>query len=79
MIWGILHSSATQWRHKFSIDINLEYGNINLGGILTGSRSYGSETMTIVSADPDQDFGDELRYKMSARRDFKAYLESFSS
>lgn len=68
-IVGILHSSATQWRHKFSIDINLEYGNINLGGILTGSRSYGSETMTIVSADPDQDFGDPKEYTTRYNKD----------
>lgn len=55
---GMLHSSATQWRHRFSLDINLERGSINLGGILSGSKSYGAETMCIVWANPDNDDGD---------------------
>jgi len=57
-IVGILHSSATEWRHRFSLDINLEKGSINLGGILSGSKSYGAETMTLVWANPDEDNGD---------------------
>ena len=55
---AMLHSSATQWRHRFSLDINLEKGSINLGGILSGTKSYGSETLTIVWADPENDYGD---------------------
>lgn len=55
---ALLHSSATQWRHRFSLDMNLERGSINLSGILSGSKSYGAETMTVVWADPDDDQGD---------------------
>jgi len=55
---GILHSSATQWRHRFHLDINLEKGSIILGGILSGTKSYGAETLTEVVADPDNDGGD---------------------
>lgn len=47
---GMLHSTATQWRHRFDLDICLEKGAINLSGILSGSKSYGSERMTIVWA-----------------------------
>ena len=57
-IIGMLHSSATQWRHRFHLDINLEKGSIILGGILSGTKSYGAETLTIVLADPDNDGGD---------------------
>jgi len=57
-IVGMLNSSATQWRHRFHLDINLERGSIVLGGILSGSKSYGAETLTVVTADPDQDSGD---------------------
>ncbi len=53
-----LTSSATQWRHRFSLDITLEKGSLVLGGILSGSKSYGAETLTIVYADPDSDNGD---------------------
>jgi predicted dehydrogenase len=55
---GMLNSSATQWRHQFSLDINLEQGSLNLGGILSGTKSYGSETLTVVRSEPDSDNGD---------------------
>ena len=55
---AMLNSSATQWRHQFSLDINMQRGGVILRGILTGSKSYGSETMTLVTADPDRDNGD---------------------
>lgn len=55
---GMLNSTATQWRHRFHLDINLEKGSIILGGILSGSKSYGAETLTVVHADPDFDCGD---------------------
>ena len=55
---GMLHSSATQWRHRFNLDINLERGSIILGGILSGSKSYGAETLTVVTADHERDNGD---------------------
>ena len=55
---GMLHSSATQWRHRFHLDINLQRGSLILGGILSGSKSYGAETLTVIRADPDNDRGD---------------------
>jgi predicted dehydrogenase len=55
---GMLNSSATQWRHRFHLDVNLERGSIILGGILSGSKSYGAETLSIVTADSDNDNGD---------------------
>jgi predicted dehydrogenase len=55
---AMLNSSATQWRHRFHLDINLEKGSLILGGILSGSKSYGAETLTVVLANPDNDLGD---------------------
>lgn len=55
---GMLNSSATQWRHRFHLDINFERGSLILGGILSGTKSYGAETLTVVRADPDNDRGD---------------------
>ena len=57
-IVGMLHSSATQWRHRFNLDINLEHGSLILGGILSGTKSYGSETLTVVTVDHENDKGD---------------------
>ena len=55
---GMLNSSATQWRHRFNLDINLERGSIILGGILSGTKSYGAEMLTVVTVDHENDNGD---------------------
>lgn len=57
-IVAMLHSSATQWRHRFQLDITLAKGALNLSGILSGSKSYGEESLTIARADPNDDTGD---------------------
>lgn len=54
---ALLHSSATQWRHTFQLDITLARGAITLSGILSGSKSYGAETMSVAYASHD-DQGD---------------------
>jgi len=54
---AMLHSSATQWRHRFHLDITLARGMISLAGILSGTKSYGAETITIAWAGAD-DGGD---------------------
>jgi len=55
---AMLNSSATQWRHRFHLDINCDKGSLILGGILSGSKSYGAETLSVIVADPDNDNGD---------------------
>ncbi|MGA1762594.1 MAG: Gfo/Idh/MocA family protein [Gammaproteobacteria bacterium] len=52
-----LHSSATQWRHTFHLEIVLQKGSLIFGGLLTGSKSYGDETLTVIQAHPDKDKG----------------------
>ena len=52
-----LHSSATQWRHIFNLEITLERGSLILGGLLTGSKSYGDETLTVITSNPSKDKG----------------------
>lgn len=72
---GMLNSSATQWRHRFHLDINLEHGSIILGGILSGTKSYGAETLTVVRADPDNDNGDPKEQLTRYNRDPSWYDE----
>ena len=43
-----LHSTMTQWRHLFSLEIFLERGYITINGLKTSSNTYGDEAMTIV-------------------------------
>ena len=58
---AMLHSSASQWRHRFGLEISLTKGSLNLAGILSGSKSYGDETLTIARStgddrgDPEED------------------------
>ena len=42
-----LHSSATQWKHKFLLEMMFEDGYINLDGILSSTRSYAPETLIV--------------------------------
>ena len=50
---AMLHSTATQWRHRFNLEVYLDRGALILSGILTGSKSYGAETLTTVWATDD--------------------------
>ena len=42
-----LHSSATQWKHKFLLEIILQKGYVILDGILSTTRSYAPETLIV--------------------------------
>ena len=42
-----IHSTATQWQHKFYMEITLSKGTIVLEGILSGTKTYGKETLKI--------------------------------
>src|SRR5690606_1222943 len=43
-----LHSTMTQWRHLFSLEIFLESGYMVLNGLKTSSGTYGEEVLTIA-------------------------------
>ncbi len=54
---AMLHSSASQWRHRFRLEIGMTKGALTLSGILSGSKSYGAETLTITRRG-ENDMGD---------------------
>jgi len=54
---AMLHSSASQWRHRFGLEVTLTKGALNMTGILSGSKSYGAETLAIARTTGD-DRGD---------------------
>jgi predicted dehydrogenase len=68
---AMLHSTATQWRHKFRLEVTLEEGLIELTGILSGSKSYGEEKLTFVTRDDESVHG-------SFREQVVMYLEDNS-
>lgn len=51
---AMLHSSATQWQHKFLLDIYLEKGYLSISGILSSTKTYGTETLKIARCVHDQ-------------------------
>lgn len=52
-----LHSSAIQWRHKFSLDLICTKGFISLNGLLTSTNSYGEEKISYYRKDLEQKTG----------------------
>jgi len=93
-VMAMLHSSATQWRHRFQLEITLERGLLVLDGILSGSKSYGTETLTVAYAsehdrgDPrevitryteDNSWRDEIAEFAEAIRQDRPILEGTSS
>jgi predicted dehydrogenase len=90
---AFLHSSATQWRHRFQLEITLNRGTIILSGILSGSKSYGAETLLVAyagesdSGDPremtirynqDNSWRDEIHYFANAIMKGKPILDGSS-
>jgi len=58
---AMLHSSATQWQHRFTLDLTFTDGFLELHGILSRSKSYGEEKLIIGKRD-EADVG-TLRHK----------------
>lgn len=54
---AMLNSSATEWQHKFRLEIALTKGYINLSGILSGSKSYGEEKIVFGMRDQESNNG----------------------
>lgn len=54
---AMINSSATEWQHKFRLEISLTNGYINLSGILSGSKSYGEEKITYGFRDLESNNG----------------------
>jgi len=44
---AMLHSSSTQWKHMFLLEMYLTEGYITISGIMSGTRSYGRETLIV--------------------------------
>ncbi len=43
-----LHSTMTQWRHLFSLEVFMEKGYMVLNGLITSTMSYGEEILSIA-------------------------------
>ncbi|WP_375687087.1 Gfo/Idh/MocA family protein [Pseudooceanicola sp. LIPI14-2-Ac024] len=50
-----IHSSATQWRHTFRLELYGRNGYASVDGILSNSGSYGTEVLTVALNRHDKD------------------------
>jgi predicted dehydrogenase len=78
-----LHSTMTQWRHMFSLEVFLEGGYMVLNGLKTGSGTYGDEVLTVAknrSKAPAATWDDEesFRFEIDSSWDneVKHFMES---
>lgn len=45
---AMVHSTATQWQHRFRLEVTLRDALLELSGILSGSKSYGEEQLRVI-------------------------------
>lgn len=75
-----LHSTMTQWRHLFSLEIFLERGYLVLNGLKTSSNSYGKEILTIAknrSLPPASSWTKEINKEYNVDNSFEVETKIF--
>ena len=75
-----LHSTMTQWRHLFSLEVFLERGYFVLNGLKTSSGSYGDEMLTIAknrTESPRSTWKDEERHTFKINNSWHHEIEHF--
>jgi len=75
-----LHSTMTQWRHLFSLEIFLEKGYMVLNGLITSTMSYGEEVLSIArnrSTAPAATWKDEVKTQYVTNNSWRYEMEHF--
>ena len=75
-----LHSTMSQWRHLFSLEIFLEKGYMVLNGLITSSMSYGEEVLSIAknrSSAPAATWKDEVTTIYNINNSWRYEMEHF--
>jgi predicted dehydrogenase len=73
-VTAMLHSSATQWKHKFLLEMCFEEGYVNLDGILSGTRSYAPEKLVVGR----REFED-ITFAMGKPKEYTTWFENDDS
>lgn len=75
-----LHSTMSQWRHLFSMEIFLEKGYMVLNGLITSTMSYGEETLSVAknrSTAPAATWKDEVITKYVNNNSWRYEMDHF--
>lgn len=74
-----IHSSGTLWEHTFSLHIYLTEGYLKLAGLITGSKSYGGETLSVGwRIDSDQGTLESKTTKYLEDNSWKREIDEFA-
>ncbi len=77
-----LHSTMTQWRHLFSLEIFLEKGHMILNGLITSTMAYGEEILSVAknrSTGPAATWKDEVSTKYLNNNSWRYEIDHFFS
>ena len=76
-----IHSTATQWQHTFRIEITVKNALIELKGILSGTKSYGKESLRIIERSPKSSSGYKIKnqYYFSKDNSWKEEIDEFAN
>ncbi len=75
-----LHSTMTQWRHLFSLEVFMEKGYIVLNGLITSTMSYGEEVFSIArnrSTAPAATWKDEVKTQYIDNNSWRHEMDHF--
>ena len=75
-----LHSTMTQWRHLFSLEVFLEKGYFVLNGLKTSSGTYGDEVLSIArnrSTAPAATWEDEEKVTYHTNASWRSEVDHF--
>ena len=76
---AMLHSSATQWRHRFNLDITLERGSLTIVRHTVRSKSYGAETLTVARVGDDMGDPMEQTTRYNTDPSWRAEIDEFAN
>jgi 1,5-anhydro-D-fructose reductase (1,5-anhydro-D-mannitol-forming) len=75
-----LHSTMTQWRHLFSLEVFLEKGYMVLNGLITSTMSYGEEVLSVAknrSTAPAATWKDEVKTQYLTNNSWRYEMDHF--
>jgi predicted dehydrogenase len=75
-----LHSTMTQWRHLFSLEIFCEEGYMTLNGLKTSSKTYGDEVLSVAknrTTAPAATWEDEEKFYYDIDNSWRFEVEHF--
>ncbi|MBO6523635.1 MAG: Gfo/Idh/MocA family oxidoreductase [Balneolaceae bacterium] len=75
-----LHSTMSQWRHLFSLEVFMEKGYMVLNGLITSTMSYGEEVLSIAknrSTAPAATWKDEVKTQYVEDHSWRYEIEHF--